>query len=336
MLPSLAKLSRREAIGILGAGLVAGSSGCKNRTSIQSSESKTPEELLEEARSTTAPDVVWGRIGLADGRFQKPRAMTIDAKGNIYVVDKTGRIQVFDPNGEFQHLWHTPAIETGKPTGLGIDNEGNIMVADTHYFRILFYRPDGTRLEKKTIGGTNGPQEGQFAFVTDAVQDSLGNFYISEYGEFDRIQKYDSNGKFIRRFGETGESVGQYLRPQCMMFDSEKNLWVTDSCNHRIQVFRCNNDQLEWVKTIGGPGEQLGQFRYPYGLWLSTDSMVYVAEFGNHRVQKLTLDGKPIATWGTPGKLPGQLNQPWAVVGDSKNRIYVLDTGNNRVQRVQF
>ncbi len=286
--------------------------------------------------SAAIPDRVWGKLGLADGRFQKPRAMTIDSNDEIYIVDKTGRVQVFDVDGNFLRLWHTPAIETGKPTGLGIDHQGNIMVADTHYFRVLFYTRTGELLEDKTIGGTNGPDIGQFAFVTDAVQDSKGNYFISEYGEFDRIQKYASDGQFICRFGETGDKPLQFSRPQCMMLDKEDHLWITDACNHRIQVIRCDQDQPELVSMIGGPGEALGQFRYPYNLWLDGDHGLYVAEFGNHRVQKLTRSGEPILAWGHPGRGVGELQQPWAIVKDSKGRLHILDTGNNRVQRVSI
>jgi len=292
---------------------------------------------LEDSASLSSgpvPDRVWGQLGLADGRFQKPRAMTIDVNDELYIVDKTGRVQVFDVDGKFLRLWHTPAIETGKPTGLGIDRDGHIMVADTHYFRVLFYTTRGELIESKTIGGTNGPDVGQFAFVTDVVQDSQGNYFISEYGEFDRIQKYTSDGQFICRFGESGDKPLQFSRPQCMMLDKDDNLWITDSCNHRIQVIRCEHDQPEVIKIIGGPGEAIGQFRYPYNLWLDGDELLYVVEFGNHRIQKLNRNGDSIQAWGRPGRAVGELLQPWSIVKDSKGRLHILDTGNNRVQRV--
>lgn len=293
-----------------------------------------PNQEAADQISKAIPERIWGKLGLADGRFQKPRAMTIDANDELYIVDKSGRIQVFDVEGKFLRLWHTPAIETGKPTGLGIDRQGNIMVADTHYFRVLFYTPSGELLEDKTIGGTNGPEVGQFAFVTDAIQDSHGNYFISEYGEFDRIQKYSEDGTFICRFGETGDKPLQFSRPQCMMLDKEDNIWVTDSCNHRIQVIRCEHDRPELIKIIGAPGEAIGQFRFPYNLWLDGDHALYVAEFGNHRVQKLTQNGEPILAWGHAGRGIGELLDPWAIVKDSKGRLHILDTGNNRVQRV--
>jgi len=280
--------------------------------------------------------LVWGKLGLADGRFQKPRALVIDSEDRLYIVDKTGRIQVFDTNGKFLRKWHTPAIANGKPTGLGINRENQLMVADTHYFQILFYTLDGTPLPEKTIGGSNGPNIGQFAFVTDVLQDRQGNYFISEYGEFDRIQKYSPAGEFICRFGETGNGPLQFSRPQSMVLDSEDNLWISDACNHRIQVIRCENERPELVRIIGNQGNNPGEFQYPYGIQLGVDGFLYVAEFGNHRIQKLDLKGKPIEVWGEPGRKPAQLDQPWTLALDSLGRIHVLDSGNNRIQRVQL
>src|SRR4030042_1964900 len=71
-------------------------------------------------------DIVWGRRGVSDGRFQKPRAMAIDDQDRIYVVDMTARIQVFDTDGRFLRGWHTPKKETGKPTGLCVARDGRI------------------------------------------------------------------------------------------------------------------------------------------------------------------------------------------------------------------
>jgi NHL repeat len=290
-------------------------------------------QTTSETKAEPKPDLVWGQLGLSDGRFQKPRAMTIDANDEIYIVDKTGRIQVFDTDGKFQRLWNTPAIDLGKPTGLGMDRDGHVMVADTHYFRILFYTPKGELIDKKTIGGTLGPNVGQFAFVTDAIQDREGNIYISEYGEFDRIQKFSSTGEFICRFGETGNEPLQFSRPQSLGMDSVGNLWITDACNHRLQIVRCESDRPELVRIIGAPGDQPGALRYPYGMWLNDRDEAIVVEYGNHRIQKWNCDGKSLGVWGTVGKKPGQFQQPWAVVQDSKKRLFVLDTGNQRVQR---
>lgn len=282
------------------------------------------------------PDLVWGRHGYSEGRFQKPRAMAADGEGRVYVVDLTARIQVFDAEGQFLRSWNTPNSEHGRPTGLSIDRDGRLMVADTHYYQILFYTPEGELLPKLTIGGTYGGGPGEFGFVTDVAQDSQGNFYISEYGEFDRIQKFSPDRKFVCQWGRHGSAPGEFLRPQSIAVDERDQLWVADACNHRLQVFDLQTDPPTLVKVWGKEGEAVGQMHYPYGLLLGPDETLYVAEYGSHRIQKFTREGKSLGVWGGPGRRPGQLYQPWSVVRDSRDRLHVLDSLNHRVQRMSF
>jgi sugar lactone lactonase YvrE len=260
--------------------------------------------------------------------------MAIDGEDHLYIVDMTARIQVFDANGKFLRVWQTPQWKHGKPTGLSFNRDGNLLVADTHYFRMLVYTPAGKLLPEQTIGGMPGRAPGQFGLVTDAVQDSHGNYYIAEYGQYDRIQKFSRDGKFILQWGGHGSAPGQFVRPQNLEVDENDHIWVADACNHRIQVFDATGDAVRRTRLWGTPGDQPGQLRYPYDLALDGEGHIYVCEWGNHRIQKLTLDGQSIAIWGTSGREPGELHNPWALVRDSRGRIHVLDTYNHRVQRI--
>jgi DNA-binding beta-propeller fold protein YncE len=53
-----------------------------------------------------------------------------------------------------------------------------------------------------------------------------------------RIQKFDSNGNFIMKWGSPGTADGQFNFPDGIAIDSEGNVYVADSDNNRIQVFR--------------------------------------------------------------------------------------------------
>ena len=161
--------------------------------------------------------------------------MAIDKQDRLYIVDMTARIQVFDRDGNFIRSWQTPDHEHGRPTGMSIDRDGNLVVADTHYYQVLFYSPEGELLRK--IGGTMGHGPGEFGLVTDIVEDKAGNYYVSEYGDYDRVQKFDHDGKFILQWGTHGEDPGQFSRPQGLAIDEFDHIWVADACNHRVQVF---------------------------------------------------------------------------------------------------
>ncbi len=285
---------------------------------------------------TTSDVLVWGKRGLNHGRFQKPRALAIDNSDRLYIADKTGLIQTFDRDGTFVKSWRLPDSQVGLPCGLSISSEGNLLVADTHYFRVLTYTPDGTLLPERTIGGQRGLEPGQFGFVTDIAQDAEGNYFVSEYGDFDRIQKFDPTGKFIFQWGSHGSQPGQFLRPQSLAFDRTGRLWVADACNHRVQVFDVSGSAPTLEKILGSEGTELGKLSYPYSIAFDRDGNLYLCEMGNHRIQHWRPDGSVIGSWGSCGKKQGELNQPWSIALDSRGEIHVLDTHNHRVQRVKF
>ncbi len=276
-------------------------------------------------------EAIWGRRGGSEGRFQKPRAMTIDSHDHIYVVDMTARIQVFDPQGNFLRGWQTPEHASGRPTGMSIAHNGNLLVADTHYHRVLIYSPQGKLI--RTIGGHPGQDPGSFGLVTDVVEDSQGNLYVGEYGDCDRIQKLSADGRFLLEWGGHGSQPGQFARPQGLAIDEQDHLWVADAGNHRIQVF---DNRGKLLRCWGTQGKQLGQLYYPYDLVLAPKGIVYVVEYGNSRVQKFTRDGRSLGCWGSEGRTPEHLFNPWAAVCDSGGSLHVLDTNNHRVQKIRM
>ena len=61
-------------------------------------------------RPPASAAIAWGRPGLRDGDFQRPRAVNAH-RGEVYVIDTTGRVQVFSSEGVYQRQWSTPASE---------------------------------------------------------------------------------------------------------------------------------------------------------------------------------------------------------------------------------
>ncbi|MEM6797950.1 MAG: NHL repeat-containing protein [Planctomycetota bacterium] len=276
-------------------------------------------------------DKVWGRRGIIPGRLQRPRAMAIDADDRLFIVDFLARIHVFDADGQFSHAWQTLAHDNGKPTGITVQND-RVLVADTHYYRVLSYTLAGKFVEGEMLGGVNGRAPGEFGLVTDAARDSTGALYVSEYGGYDRIQKFTPDGKYLLEWGQYGDQPGQFNRPQNLLIDPQDRIWVCDACNHRIQVF---NTQGELLFLWGEEGAAPGRLSYPYDIAMDPDGVVYLCEYGNHRVQRLTQDGETLGCWGHQGRGPGEMHNPWSLVLDSRGRLHVLDTWNHRVQRVK-
>jgi DNA-binding beta-propeller fold protein YncE len=282
--------------------------------------------------SSPTPEVVWGRRGVQDGDLVRPRAIAIDAKDRLFIVDYTARIQVYDRDGNYLgKTWTTPDYRNGRPSGLSIARDGNLIVSDSHYHCFRIYNADGVEL--RCLGGQAGTEPGQLGYVSDVVQDGDGYFYVAEFGENQRISKFDENGRFIKCWGSPGSGPCQFGRARALALGPDALLYVADACNHRIQVFTTDGDL---VRMWGEPGEAPGQLSYPYDLAFNASGELYVVEYGNHRVQKFTSEGESLGCWGGPGQGPGKLHCPWALAVDSRGRVHVMDSDNHRVQRIRF
>jgi tripartite motif-containing protein 71 len=76
------------------------------------------------------------------------------------------------------------------------------------------------------------------------------------------------------------------------VIDAAGHVLVTDSGNHRVQVFTKTGD---FMATFGGEGSQAGRFRSPHGITVGPNGWLFVADRDNHRVQILRSEGSPIA-----------------------------------------
>jgi len=66
--------------------------------------------------------------------------------------------------------------------------------------------------------------------------DLSGNIYVADTGN-NRIQKFDTNGKFITDWGFPGSGRGEFAYPFGIAVGPSGNVYVADTGNSRIQVF---------------------------------------------------------------------------------------------------
>jgi ABC-type Fe3+ transport system permease subunit len=277
-----------------------------------------------------------GSRGVGVGQLNKPRSVAIDPQDNLFVVDMTGRVQKFSPNGLFLLSWQMPQTDLGKPKGMGRDRNGNIVVVEPHYQRVNHFTPQGKLVTQWGVKGTN---VGQFTLPRAVAINSHKEIFISEYGPMERVQCFtlspNSDGPasahLLNSFGQPGNGPGDFNRPEGLCIDSQDRLYVADSCNHRIQIF---SREGKLLRMHGKAGSGLGELSYPYDICVDSAGRQYVCEFGNSRIQIFDANDRPIEIIGGPGAEPGQFSNPWGVALDSAGNLYVADSQNHRVQKL--
>ena len=178
--------------------------------------------------------------------------------------------------------WSEPVREGEKrtehlvdPHGIGLDADGNILIADQLGNQVVRFTATGEFLG--TIGGGSGSEPGQFTEPRIVASDAQGRIFVSDSkGDRPRIQVFNHKGEFLQIFAEKGMKPGMILRAHGMSFDPAGRLFVVDVDNMRVNVYDHNGDYLyDWGKEGLNPGE----FNSPHGLCVDQNSDVFVTGY---------------------------------------------------------
>jgi DNA-binding beta-propeller fold protein YncE len=215
------------------------------------------------------------------------------------------------------------------PSNLALDPQGNLYVLDAGYARIQKFDRNG---QFSTNWGSPGDGDGQFHFFEGrfggVAVDGQGNVFVADVNNA-RLQKFDSSGKFLAKWGSKGKDDGQFLEPIGVAVDSLGDVYVMDqnSTNPRVQKFSGDGKFLaKW----GSFGSGNGQFLDIDGIGVDGRGNVYVADAGNERVQEFDANGKFLLAWNKCSDEHPQMT-PISLAFDSQGNVYVTDFDNSRV-----
>jgi len=179
--------------------------------------------------------------------------------------------------------------------------------------------------------GSFGQIDGGNFFQLESLSiDNEGNVYVTDSGNA-RIQKFTSDGQFLKTWGVSGTDNGEFKKPTGIA-TYENNVYVVDSEQARIQVFDSTG---KFLQSWGKFGSDQGEFFYPQGISISNDGVVYVADTKNHRIQQFTTDGEFLSSFGIFGPGDGRLRTP-IDVALGENYVYVSDPGNSKIEKYTY
>ena len=119
-----------------------------------------------------------------------------------------------------------------------------------------------------------------------------------------------------------------WKQPQQIAVDDERNIYVADTSNSRIQKFTSDG---EFLSSWGTNGFENGELQSPVGIAIYENN-VYVVDEMQNTIQKFDNDGNFILKWGEYGNENGQFIEPQGITINSSGVVYVADSKNHRIQ----
>ncbi len=258
-----------------------------------------------------------GGTGLAGEAFFYPSSFALGADSALYVLNKGEEFVscagITKLNLDSEFIWESRGDDFAKgrgpfPSAIAVDSGENIYVADEFKNQIYVFDSEGNPLGDWRPGQTEDDRASNLVYpAPNTAGDGI---------TFDLILKKEG----ARDTSGDGELNG----PMGLAFDRDDRMYVSDSCNHRVQVF---TREGEFLGKWGSLGSGEGKFNLPWGITVDKEGCVYVADWKNSRVQKFSSSGEYMAVFGGSESGEGQLQRPSGVAVDKDGDVYVADWG---------
>lgn len=168
---------------------------------------------------------------LVDSSGTRTSPGTSSSPGNVVARSKMSFFYKFGEYG-------TGHGQFSEPSGVAVNANGDILVADTNNHRIQVFDYNGTL---KFEFGENGKEKGQLLYPNRvAVCPVTGQIVITERSPTHQIQIFTSKGEFVNKFGS---NVLQH--PRGLTVDWQGRILVVECKVMRVLIFNAVGDVLE-------------------------------------------------------------------------------------------
>ena len=212
-------------------------------------------------------------------------------------------------SGTYYVEQQTPdSIETfgsgfNAPTGIAIQSDGKILIADSGNNVIKRTNADGTNIEILGSG---------FSSPYGVAVQSDGKILIADVGNH-TIKRMNSDGTSIETLGSGFSS------PYKVVVQPDGKILIADSGNSAIKRMDADGTNIE----ILGSG-----FSTPYGVAVQSDGKILIADSGNSAIKRMNADGTNIEILGSG------FNSPLAVYQQVGGKILIADSSNSAIKRM--
>jgi len=197
-----------------------------------------------------------------------------------------------------------------KPTGIAVDSEGQLFVADTQRRLVLAYDASGNFVRSYGDDLKMKP--------VDVAVDSRQVYILDSENHSIRVLDRQS-GKQNNEFGNSGDSDSRLRLPISMTLDDKGRLAVSNVLSGRVVSYDRDGNYLGG---FGKLGDGFGQFSRPRGIASGGDGRLYVVDTAFQNVQMFNQDYRLLMFFGDPGQSKGSLNIPAGIAVSSTRLDY--------------
>jgi DNA-binding beta-propeller fold protein YncE len=246
-----------------------------------------------------------------------------------------------------------------SPSGLAVDGNGNVFVADCGNNRICCL--DMTTKHITTLAGRSeqGFRDGpggvaRFNRPMGVAVGADGNVLVADTDN-NRIRCIDMTTKHVTTLTGTGESGfrdgpaarAQFNDPRDVAVEGNGNVLIVDTRNSRI---RCLNRMTDQVTTVAGTGEgglrdgpaDRAQFYWPYSLVVDGNGKVIVADACNNSIRCIDMMTNRVSTLAGTGESGFQdgpagraeFDYPTGVAVIADGSVLVADRDNQCIRTI--
>jgi gliding motility-associated-like protein len=231
----------------------------------------------------------------------------------------------------------TPLGQGPSPSGLFVDDNGDIYMSDYINARVMEWSPATGAWA--TVAGGNGPglDANQLYAPMGIFVDRTGNIYIAN-GDFD-VRKWTpgaTTGTIVAGGNGYGSNADQLAYATSVYVDCDGNMYIVDAINNRVQRWAPGSSSGVTVAGGNGAGSAANQLTGPACVWLDGNKNMYITDAGNARVQKWAVgasSGVTVAGGNGIGNAANQLYDPVGLTVDGAGNIYIADLSNDRYQK---
>ncbi|MBI4655891.1 MAG: VCBS repeat-containing protein [Elusimicrobia bacterium] len=279
-----------------------------------------------------------GQKGNGPGEFNNPSYIAIEKSpsnpplgkgetGGFWVSDTNNdRIQKFDSSGTYIteiSAWETEEGEGkgkktkkfNKPTGVAVDDQENLWVADRNNDRVIKFSSTGAYITSLNA---------QFNKPHGLAIDSGNNLWVADRNN-DEVKKFSPEGNLLLTIN-TGIDLDFNKPHGAIAVDELNQVYITDRNNDRVLIYDSSGN---FIRQLGDSN----QFNKPDGIFTNALAYVYVTDSNNSRIQKFDPYGNAILVFDKGTNETETLNHPAGVTIDAEGNLFVVDSNNSKVKK---